>query len=82
VISCWACELSRLSNKLSHFAFSIESNLKNNITNKFKPSLQTLTLDDINHQWAISRTVHPAFGRQLCHFAVAIEKIVVRENSN
>jgi hypothetical protein len=41
---------------------------------------QRITLDDIDKQWAESKTVHPAFGRQLCHFAAGIEETLKERN--
>jgi len=39
-----------------------------------------ITLDDIDKQWQESKTVHPAFGRQICHFAAGIEEILKERN--
>jgi hypothetical protein len=39
-----------------------------------------ITLDDIDKQWQESKTVHPAFGRQICHFAAGIEETLKERN--
>ena len=41
---------------------------------------QRITLDDIDKQWAISKEVHPSFGKQLGHFAVGIERTLKERN--
>ena len=41
---------------------------------------QRITLDDIEAQWAISKDVHPSFGKQLGHFAVGIERTLKERN--
>lgn len=67
--------------QLGHFAHSVESILKSNVLDEYRPYWQSITQDDIDRLWAVSCTVHPAFGSQLCHFAVEIERIVVNANS-
>ena len=67
--------------QLSHFAYGVETILKNEVPDQCRLNWQSITLDEIDRQWVVSFSVHPSFGRQLCHFAVEIERIVVNANS-
>jgi hypothetical protein len=43
---------------------------------------QGITLDDIDKQWEISKSVHPSFGRQLGHFSSGLECLLKLRNNN
>jgi hypothetical protein len=48
----------------------------------YKPSRewQGVNLDDIDHQWKLSKEVHPSFGQQLGHFAAGIDHTLKERN--
>ena len=41
---------------------------------------QSVTLEDIDKQWEVSKEVHPSFGQQLGHFAAGIDKTLKERN--
>ena len=67
--------------QLSHFAYGVETILKNEVLDQYRLNWQSINQDDIDRQWVVSFSIHPAFGQQLGHFAVGIERIVVKSNS-
>jgi hypothetical protein len=68
--------------QLSHFAYGVETILKNEVPVQNRLNWQSITQDEVDRQWVVSFSVHPAFGRQLGHFAVGIERLVKLRNSS
>ena len=66
--------------QLTHFAYGVESILKNNVSEEYKLNWQSITQDDIDRQWVVSFSMHPSSGQQLGHFAVGIERILQDRN--
>ena len=66
--------------QLTHFAYGVESILKNNVPEEYMLNWQSITQDEIDRQWVVSFSMHPSSGQQLGHFAVGIERILQDRN--
>jgi hypothetical protein len=66
--------------QLSHFAYGVETILKNEVPDQYRLNWQSINQDDIDRQWVVSFSLHPAFGQQIGHFAVGIQTIAKNRN--